>query len=62
MDTAIGIDETKLQAFVGRVVGDFGAALSSTLVYDRRQARAVQSHGQLRSGDAGGAGGKDRYG
>ena len=33
MDTAIGIDETKLQAFVGRVVGDFGAALSSTLVY-----------------------------
>ncbi len=33
MDTAISIDEAKLQAFVGRVVGDFGAALSSTLVY-----------------------------
>ena len=33
MDTANSIDEAKLQAFVGRVVGDFGAALSSTLVY-----------------------------
>ncbi len=27
------IDEKKMQAFLGKVVGDFGAALSSTLVY-----------------------------
>src|SRR5919112_2913220 len=27
------IDQQKLEAFLGKVVGDFGAALSSTLVY-----------------------------
>lgn len=31
--TAPSVDEAKLQAFLGRVIGDFGAALSSTLVY-----------------------------
>ena len=33
MSTAAAINEEKLNAFLGKVVGDFGAALSADLVY-----------------------------
>ena len=33
MSTAVAINEDKLNAFLGKVVGDFGAALSADLVY-----------------------------
>jgi hypothetical protein len=44
--TAHTIDEAKLQEFMGRFVGDLGAALSAALVVIGDKARALPSDGR----------------
>ena len=54
MSTAAAINEDKLNAFLGKVVGDFGAALSADLVYIGQKLglyQAMASHGPLTSSE-----------
>ena len=50
------IDENKLNEFMGKMVGDLGATMSSALAGPRRPARPVQGDGGCRARHAGRAG------
>ena len=47
------VNEEKLNAFLGKVVGDVGAAMSAALVVDRRPARSLQGARRRRPADPG---------
>ena len=47
MSTAVTINEDKLNAFLGKVVGDFGAALSADLVYIGQRLGLYQAMAKL---------------
>ncbi len=57
MSTAVAINEDKLNALLGKVVGDFGAALSADLVYSacpsarRRTAALTGRSERMRASD-----------
>src|SRR6266850_4041131 len=47
MSTSVAINEDKLNAFLGKVVGDFGAALSADLVYIGQRLGLYQAMARL---------------
>ena len=61
MTAAQGIDQAKLEAFVGKGISDFGAALSSALVVIGDKLGLYRAHGRRRSVDVVRAGTAHRH-